>query len=145
MVPEQEALTMTSRFVATVLSLVVALGLAVTAALAADKLRVVTTTSDLKSLTEAVGGDLVDVTALTRGTQNAHEAEIRPTMMLRIRKADALIQNGLGLDAWVDVAVEGANNPTILGGAPGRIDVSRGLPILEVPGTRVDRSMGDVH
>src|SRR5438132_1280557 len=35
---------------------------------AAKKLRVVATIPDLKSLTEAVGGDLVEVDALTRGT-----------------------------------------------------------------------------
>ncbi len=117
----------------------------VTTAHAADKVRVVTTISDLKSLTEAVGGDLVDVESLTRGTQNAHEAEIRPTMMLKLRRADVLITNGLALDSWVDVAVNGANNSNIVSGAPGRIDVSPGLPILDVPGGRVDRSMGDVH
>src|SRR5437867_12978646 len=30
-------------------------------------------------------------------------------------------------------------------GAPGRVDVSRGIQVLEVPSIRVDRSMGDVH
>src|SRR5947207_6726250 len=102
------------------------------AADAADKVRVVTTIPDLKSLTEAVGGDLVDVESLARGTQNAHEAEIRPTMMLKLRRADAVIENGLELDSWVDVAVNGANNPNIVRGARGRIDISRGLPILDV-------------
>jgi zinc/manganese transport system substrate-binding protein len=33
----------------------------------------------------------------------------------------------------------------VVRGGPGRIDVSRGIPLLEVPTTRVDRSMGDVH
>jgi len=122
-----------------------AVGISGGGAEAAKKLRVITTIPDLKSLTEAVGGDLVDVDTLARGTQNAHEAEVRPSMMLKLRRADALIENGLELDAWVDVAVQGANNPDINRGARGRIDVSRGLPVLEVPGTRVDRSMGDVH
>ena len=111
----------------------------------ARKLRVVATIPDLKSLTEAVGGDLVDVDSLTRGTQNFHEAEVRPSMMLKLRRADVLVENGLDLDAWADVAVNGANNPNIVRGAPGRIDISRGVPLLEVPTTRVDRSMGDVH
>jgi len=115
------------------------------AAHAADKVRVVTTIPDLKSLTEAVGGDLVDVESLTRGTQNFHEAEVRPSMMLKLRRADLLIENGLELDAWVDVAVQGANNANIVRGAPGRIEIARNVPILEVPSTRVDRSMGDVH
>src|SRR5438309_12103331 len=112
---------------------------------AAKKLRVVATIPDLKSLTEAVGGDLVEVDALTRGTQNFHEAEVRPSMMLKLRRADALIENGVELDAWADVAVLGANNPNIVRGAARRIEISRGISLLEVPSTRVDRSMGDVH
>lgn len=112
---------------------------------AAQKLRVVTTIPDLKSLAEAVGGDLVEVDSLTRGTQNLHEVEVRPSMMLKLRRADVLIENGADLDSWADVAVTGANNPNIIRGAAGRIDVSRGVPLLEVPGRRVDRSMGDVH
>src|SRR5262249_6558913 len=109
------------------------------------KLKVVTTIPDLKSLTEAVGGDLVEVDSLTRGTQNFHEAEVRPSMMLKLRRADAVIENGLDLDAWADVAIDGANNPNIVRGGPGRIEISRGVELLEVPSTRVDRSMGDVH
>jgi ABC-type Zn uptake system ZnuABC Zn-binding protein ZnuA len=112
---------------------------------AAERVRVVTTIPDLKSLTEAVGGELVDVDSLTRGTQNFHEAEVRPSMMLKLRRADLLIENGADLDAWIDVAVQGANNPRILRGARGRIEIAAGVPLLEVPATRVDRSMGDVH
>jgi zinc/manganese transport system substrate-binding protein len=112
---------------------------------AADRVRVVATIPDLKSLTEAVGGDLVDVESLTRGTQNFHEAEVRPSMMLKLRRADLLVENGAELDAWVDVAVQNANNASIVRGGRGRIEIARGIPLLEMPGTRVDRSMGDVH
>src|SRR3989449_4244328 len=131
-----------------VLSLTFAVALVVVASLAGGterKLRVVTTIPDLTALAQAVGGDLADVETLTRGTQNAHEAEVRPTMMLKLRRADVLVENGLDLDAWADVAVNGANNPNIVRGAAGRVDISRGVPILEVPTVRVDRSMGDVH
>jgi zinc/manganese transport system substrate-binding protein len=120
-------------------------GLFVPGATAARKLRVVATIPDLKSLAEAVGGDAVEVDSLTRGTQNFHEAEVRPSMMLKLRRADAVIENGLDLDAWADVAIEGANNPEIIRGGRGRIEISRGVELLEVPSTRVDRSMGDVH
>jgi ABC-type Zn uptake system ZnuABC Zn-binding protein ZnuA len=80
-----------------------------------------------------------------RGTQNLHEAEVRPSMMLKLRRADALVENGVNLDSWADVAVTGSNNPNIIRGAVGRIEVSRGIPLLDVPTARVDRSMGDVH
>ena len=119
--------------------------LLVPAAQAARKLKVVATIPDLKSLTETVGGDLVEVESLTRGTQNFHEAEVRPSMMLKLRRADAVIENGLGLDAWADVAIEASNNPSIIRGGRGRIEISRNVEVLEVPTTRVDRSMGDVH
>jgi len=123
----------------------VALSVLVSGAHADRKLRVVATIPDLKALTEVVGGELVDVDSLSRGTVNAHEIEVRPSMMLKLRKADALVENGLELDMWIDVAVRGANNANVVRGAAGLIDISRGIPVLEVPSTRVDRSMGDVH
>jgi zinc/manganese transport system substrate-binding protein len=139
------------RTIRAVLFLAVALGglgapgLAPGAAAAADKLRVVTTTTDLKALAEAVGGDLVEVESLARGNQNPHDLEVRPSLMVKVRRADLLVINGLELDQWAEVVVQGANNPKVLPGAPGRVDASEGLPVLEVPTTRVDRSMGDVH
>jgi len=48
-------------------------------------------------------------------------------------------------DAWVEVAVQSANNASIVRGGRGRIEIARGIPLLEVPSVRVDRSMGDVH
>jgi len=122
-----------------------ALGLWAGGAEAADKIRVVATTTDLKALTEAVGGSLVDVDALARGNQNAHDLEVRPSLMVKVRRADLLVTNGLDLDQWVEVVVQGANNPRVNLGAPGRVDASSGILVLEVPRTRVDRSMGDVH
>ena len=112
---------------------------------AADRLRVVATIADLGSLAEAVGGDLVEVDVLAVGTQNPHDLEVRPSLMVKLRRADALVMNGLDLDSWAETVVLGASNPKVLPGAAGRIDASRGIPVLEVPTTRVDRSMGDVH
>jgi zinc/manganese transport system substrate-binding protein len=112
---------------------------------AADKIRVVATITDLKALTEAVGGDLVEVDALARGNQNPHDLEVRPSLMVKVRRADVLVINGLEGDQWVEVVVQGASNPKVLPGAPGRVDASEGIMVLEVPKTRVDRSMGDVH
>jgi zinc/manganese transport system substrate-binding protein len=112
---------------------------------AAGKIRVVATITDLKALTDAVGGDLVEVDALARPSQNPHDLEVRPSLMLKVRRADVLLINGLELDQWAEVVVQGANNPKVIPGGPGRVDVSQGIPVLDVPTTRVDRSMGDVH
>jgi zinc/manganese transport system substrate-binding protein len=136
---------MIMRHIVTLVAALAVIGSLHAPASAADKIRVVTTIPDLKALTDEVGGDLVDVESLARGTQNAHELEIRPSLMLKLRRADLLIENGLELDSWAEVAVQGANNPKIVRGASGRIDASRGIQVLDVPVARVDRSMGDVH
>jgi ABC-type Zn uptake system ZnuABC Zn-binding protein ZnuA len=134
-----------SSFLHVISAVLLAAGLVAGGAEAADKIRVVATTADLKALTEAVGGDLVEVDALARGNQNPHDLEVRPSLMVKVRRADMLVINGLELDRWAEVVVQGANNPNVLPGTPGRVDASEGLPILEVPTTRVDRSLGDVH
>ena len=112
---------------------------------AASKLRVIATIPDLRALTEAVGGGLVEVDSLARANQNPHDLEVRPSLMVKLRRADALVVNGLELDGWADAVLRGANNAAVVPGAPGFIDASRGVPVIDVPTTRVNRSMGDVH
>ena len=43
------------------------------------KLRVVTTLTDLKSITELIGGDKVDVFAIATGFQNPHFVDPKPS------------------------------------------------------------------
>src|SRR5262245_62771556 len=127
------------------LFVLIALVLNATNARAADKLRVVATTTDLKALTEVVGGDLVDVDALARGNQNAHDLEVRPSLMVKVRRADVLVMNGLELDQWAEVVVQGANNPGVIPGAGGRVDAAQGLQVLAVPTTKRARSLGGMQ
>jgi ABC-type Zn uptake system ZnuABC Zn-binding protein ZnuA len=127
------------------LAALLALGLGPADAAAADRIRVVATINDHRLLAEAVGGDLVETDVLARPDQNPDDLEVRPSHMVKVRRADLLVINGLDVDAWVEAIVVGANNPRVIPGAPGRVDLSRGVSVLEVPTTRVDRSMGDVH
>jgi ABC-type Zn uptake system ZnuABC Zn-binding protein ZnuA len=124
--------------------LLLVLGLAAGDAEAA-RVRVVASTPDLKALTAAVGGDLVEVDSLARGDQNPHDVEIRPSLMVKLRRADLLVRNGAGGDPWVEPLAQGAGNPRVLRGASGHVDVSAGITLLGVPEGRVDRSRGDVH
>ncbi|MGH7391188.1 MAG: metal ABC transporter substrate-binding protein [Candidatus Rokuibacteriota bacterium] len=126
-----------------VAAVLLALGLAAGGAEAA-KVRVVASLPDLKALTEAVGGDLVDVDTLARPAQNPHDIEVRPSLMLKLRRADLLVRNGVGVDPWVEPLVVGSQNSGILPGAAGYVDASRGVRIIEPTGP-VDRSRGDVH
>jgi zinc/manganese transport system substrate-binding protein len=132
---------LTSAYIVSVLTL----GLLAGGAEPAGKIRVVATLPDLKALAEAVGSDLVQVESLARGTQNAHDVEVRPSLMVKLRRAELLIVNGLDLDYWADPLVQGSNNARLIRGGIGQVDASRGIPLLEVPTGRVDRSMGDVH
>lgn len=138
---------MTTRTLARTLSLLLLFvtGLPAGPGAAASRIPVVATTTDLKALVEAVGGDLVDVDALARGSQNPHDLEVRPSLMVKVRRAELLVMNGLELDQWAEVVVQGAGNARVGPGAPGRVDASAGLLVLEAPQARVDRSMGDVH
>jgi ABC-type Zn uptake system ZnuABC Zn-binding protein ZnuA len=133
------------RLVLAVAALVVVLATpASTDAAAASKVRVVASITDLEALTEAVGGDLVAVDTLARGGQNAHDIELRPSLMLKLRRADLVVRNGLGLDFWLDQLLVGAQNARVMPGAPGHVDASRGIAVIAPTGP-VDRSRGDVH
>jgi len=70
-------------------------------ALAPPRLRVVTTTTDLKSLVESVGGDRVEVESLTAPDQDPHAIEIKPSQMARLRSAALLVRVGLDHEPWL--------------------------------------------
>jgi len=113
---------------------------------AADPLRVVATTPDLADLARSVGGDAVDVTSLTKGPQDVHFVEARPSFVSALHRADVLLLIGMDLEiGWLPAVLRSARNPTVIPGGRGHIDASVAIEPLEVPTTRVDRSMGDVH
>lgn len=113
---------------------------------APGKLKIVTTTSDLASLTREVGGDFVDVTAIARGYQDPHFVEPKPSFLLLLKDADLLEVVGLELEiGWLPPLIDQSRNAKIRPGANGYLDVSRGAEILDRPTGGVDRSMGDVH
>src|SRR5258707_11879070 len=97
------------RFSIVIMIALALVSLLVPGAQAARKLKVVATIPDLKSLTEAIGGDLVEVESLTRGTQNFHDAEVPPSMMLKLRRDAAAGVNRIGLHRCGDAAHRGAN------------------------------------
>jgi zinc/manganese transport system substrate-binding protein len=110
------------------------------------KLKVVTTTSDLASITREVGGNFVDVTAIARGYQDPHFVEPKPSFLLLLKNADLLEVVGMELEiGWLPPLIDQSRNPKIRPGTTGYLDVSRGAEILDRPTGGVDRSMGDVH
>jgi zinc/manganese transport system substrate-binding protein len=113
---------------------------------AKDKLNIVTTTTSLESIAKAVGGDHVNVSAISTGREDPHYIAAKPSYMLKAKKADLWIRVGLEMEiGYEGLILEGSRNPRIHIGAPGHLDASAGIIPLEVPTQRIDRSMGDVH
>ena len=113
------------------------------------ELNVITTLPSLASITKSIGGDLVDVKSLTKGYQDAHFIEAKPSLMFQLNKADLLIYSGLELEiGWLPLLVQGARNNKVAIGSRGNLNASDAIlksDILERPKGEVDRSMGDVH
>ena len=67
---------------------------------------VVATTTQLADFARVVGGDDVQVVGLLKPNVDAHEYEASPADLDRISRAELVVRNGLGLDAWVDQALK---------------------------------------
>jgi zinc/manganese transport system substrate-binding protein len=111
-----------------------------------EKLRIVTTTTDLKSIAQAIGGEKVSVTSIATGYENPHYVQAKPSFMMLARKADLWIRVGLELEiGYEELIIDGSRNSEIRIGKPGHLDASEKVLRLEVPKTRVTRELGDVH
>lgn len=121
------------------------LGFLFAATPAQAKLNIVATLPDLAAIAGAVGGNLVEITTLARPTEDAHFVDPKPSFIVKLNRAQALIEGGAELEiGWLPPLLESSRNARIAAGAPGRISASAGVQLLEVP-TALDRSRGDVH
>ncbi len=113
---------------------------------AADTLQIVTTTTNLASIAQAVGGDHVSAVSISGGDVDPHFIQAKPSYMMKAHRADLWIRIGLQLEIGYErLILEGARNPRIRVGSPGHLDVSEDIAKLEIPTIKVDRSLGDVH
>jgi zinc/manganese transport system substrate-binding protein len=113
--------------------------------LSADPLKIVTTTPDLADIARRVGGARVTVESLSRGFQDPHFVEAKPSLVLKLRGADLFIQTGLDLEVgWAPLLWQGARRPGIQPGGAAFLDASVFIEPMEVP-TDVSRAGGDVH
>lgn len=112
---------------------------------AADKLRVVTSLPDLKSIAEFIGGDKVETFAIATGFQNPHFVDPKPSYILKLSKADVFVTVGLDLETgWVPPLLNSARNSRVLKGGTGYVDASTNVPLLQVPSS-INRGEGDIH
>ena len=112
---------------------------------AQDRIQVVTTTTDLRSLTEAVGGDRVAAVSLVPASMDAEDYQPKPQDVLRLKNARMLVRVGLDYDLWVDRLLAQAGKPEIGRGGPGYVDASFAIAVLELRGMSVGPGDGHAH
>jgi len=118
----------------------------------AAKLRVVATIPELVDIVSRVGGDLVSVDGLARGTEDIHKIVMKPSFVTKLNRADAVVYLGLAVEhVFLPGLLEVARNPamrpdpdTLNCQGPGCIDCSTGVRILDKPES-LSRAQGEIH
>src|SRR3954465_4835713 len=114
-------------------------------AVSAGPIKVVTTTMDMKSIAEMVGGNKVSVQSIATGYQNPHFVDPKPSYIISLSKADLFVTVGLDLETgWSPQLLSSCRNEKIQKGSPGYVDASVGVSLLQVPSS-VNRGEGDIH
>ena len=118
---------------------------------AAKKFRVVATVPELADIARRIGGDLVEVDGIARGTEDIHQVVMRPSFVPKINRADVVVYLGLTIEhAFLPGLLEAAVNPKMRSDVvkeclgPGCVDCSEGLNVLEKPDT-LSRAEGEIH
>lgn len=111
----------------------------------AGVLHVVTTTQDLKSIAEMIGGSKVEAFGIATGFQNPHFVDPKPSYIIKLSNADLFITVGLDLETgWSPSLLTSSRNTKIQKGSPGYVDASVGVPLQQVPSS-INRAEGDIH
>ena len=109
------------------------------------KLNVVATTPDLASIAKEIGGDHIELTILAKPTEDPHFVDAKPSLIVKLNRADVLIEGGAELETgWLPHLLDQSRNAKLAAGAPGHVVCSQGVPLKEIP-TALDRSKGDIH
>jgi zinc/manganese transport system substrate-binding protein len=124
----------------------VALLLASVATPAGAALDVVTTTEGLAAVVREVGGDDVKVIALSRGVQDPHFVDANPSLAVKLRNADLLVDVGMDLEiGWLPPLVTQSRNSAIQPGGARRLTAGAAVSPMDLPTGPVDRGQGDIH
>ncbi|HLF71059.1 MAG TPA: metal ABC transporter substrate-binding protein [Dehalococcoidia bacterium] len=70
------------------------------------KLKVVATTTQIGDFTRNIAGDHIELTTLVQPNQDPHTLELSKEQTDRVKAANLVLRNGLGLDAFVDKAID---------------------------------------
>jgi len=97
------------------------------------------------AITKVIGKNHVSTTVLAEGNWDPHFIVPRPSLIAKLRNADALIMNGGQLEiGWLPPLIKRANNPKTVPNTATFLDLSRSISFLQKPKS-LDRAQGDVH
>jgi len=105
-------------------------------------LPVVATSTDLKALVEAVGGERVRVVSLAPAVHEPHVVEVKPSLLAELKAAALLVRIGLDHEPWLARALKVVKEPRLAPGGPGDLDTSRGIELLQSETARVRPERG---
>lgn len=110
------------------------------------KLSILTTTTNIEWLVQEIGGENVEVFSFTKGKQDPHFLEAKPSFTLKASRADLIISVGKELEVgWLPLVIRGSRNPKVRYGQSGHLRLGDYVTdTLEVV-KEVTRSDGDVH
>ena len=118
---------------------------------AARPLNVVATTPELADMALRIGGGLVKVDTIARGTEDIHQVVMKPSFVTKLNKADAVVYLGMTVEhAFLPGLLAVASNPKMRQddvkecAGPGCVDCSAGLKVLGKPAT-LSRAEGELH
>jgi ABC-type Zn uptake system ZnuABC Zn-binding protein ZnuA len=111
------------------------------AAGAAEPVSIVTTSTDLKSLVEVVGGERVRVESLAPPLQDPHAVEVKPGQLAKFKTAALLVRIGLDHEPWLGRVLRTVGDSRFTRDSPHYLDTSRGVQLLqaETPRVRADK------
>jgi zinc/manganese transport system substrate-binding protein len=97
------------------------------------------------ALTKEIGGENVDIEVLAKGKWDPHFVVPRPSLITKVRNADALIMNGGQLEiGWLPPLINRAGNSKVTPNAKTFLNLSHQIKLINKP-SDVDRAGGDIH
>lgn len=95
---------------------------------AAEKIHVLATFAPMFSFAKNVAGEAADVSMLLPPNSGPHDFAMTPSDLKKIADADVIVENGFGLETWLDHAVQSGLKQGAV-----RIVASRGIEPLANP------------
>ena len=96
-----------------------------------EQIKVVTTVAPLAEFIKSVGGDRVEVSVMVPPGAEPHTFEPTPSQMRQVAEADLYVQNGAGLEFWMDRILQVNEEMTI-------IDSSKGIDFIRESPEEID-------